>query len=126
MENWSEIIAFTYPHEAHLAKSKLESEGIEVILKDELTTQVNNFYSNAIGGVKLLVKNENLDLAKKILTEGDFLHTTEQKPGAFLSWFNSFSSKLPLIGNTVIEFRLLAVVAFVAVLVLLLLTTLVG
>lgn len=123
MDHWSEIIAFTYPHEAHLAKSKLESEGIEVFLKDELTTQVNNFYSNAIGGVKLFVKNEDMLTAKKILTEGDFLHTSEHKPGAFISWFSSFSSKLPLIGNTVIEFRLLAVVAVLALVVLLLITT---
>ena len=41
-------VTFTYPHEAHLAKNYLESEGIETEIRDELTAQVNNFYSNAI------------------------------------------------------------------------------
>lgn len=50
MDTLTTVLSFTYPHEAHLAKGKLESEGIEVFLKDELTTQVNNFYSHAIGG----------------------------------------------------------------------------
>ena len=45
MDNWITVISFIYPHEAHLAKGKLESEGFEVVIKDELTVQVNNFYS---------------------------------------------------------------------------------
>ncbi|MFR9164915.1 MAG: putative signal transducing protein [Clostridium baratii] len=56
MKDWIEIISFTYPHEAHLAKSLLEASNIEVFIKDEFTIQVNNFYSNAIGGVKILVE----------------------------------------------------------------------
>lgn len=70
MNNWITIISFTYPHEAHLAKTKLESEGIETIIQDELTAQVNNFYSNAIGGVKLLVKESDSNRAFEILKEG--------------------------------------------------------
>ncbi|MCD4730588.1 MAG: DUF2007 domain-containing protein [Bacteroidales bacterium] len=69
MDNWITIISFTYPHEAHMAKAKLESEGIETIIQDELTAQVNNFYSNAIGGVKLLVKESDARRANEILKE---------------------------------------------------------
>lgn len=64
-----QVATYTYPHEAHLAKGPLEAAGIECFLKDELTTQVNNFYSNAIGGVKLLVNAENKELALSILNQ---------------------------------------------------------
>jgi len=54
MKDWVTLLTFTYPHEAHLAKGRLESEGIEVQITDELTVQAYNLYSNAIGGVKLM------------------------------------------------------------------------
>jgi len=73
MENWKTIITFTQPHEAHFAKGLLESEGIETIIRDELTAQVNNFYSNAIGGVKLDVKEFDLINATSILKEGGYI-----------------------------------------------------
>ena len=80
MDNWITIISFTFPHEAHLAKGKLESEGIEVIVKDELTVQINNFYSNAIGGVKLLVKPSDYGNARQILTESGYINERIAEP----------------------------------------------
>jgi len=62
-----QLATFMYPHEAHLAKGKLDAHGIESSLQDELTIQINNFYSNAIGGVKLHVLAEDLDRAKEVL-----------------------------------------------------------
>ena len=73
MQDWNTIIIFTYPHEAYIARTKLESEGIEVRLLDEFTVQVHNFYSNAVGGVKLQVYEKDIVTAKKILTEGGYL-----------------------------------------------------
>jgi len=73
MENWKTIITFTQPHDAHFAKGLLESEEIETILRDELTAQVNNFYSNAIGGVKLDIKECDLIKATSILKEGGYI-----------------------------------------------------
>lgn len=73
MDNWSVLLTFTYPHEAHLAKGYLESEGIETIIQDELTAQVNNFYSNAIGGVKLLVRNGDLERGVEVLKAGGYI-----------------------------------------------------
>lgn len=67
MENWIKIASFTYPHEAHLAKSLLEASEIEVIIKDELTVQVHNFLSNAIGGVKLFIREEDKEEALLLL-----------------------------------------------------------
>jgi hypothetical protein len=62
-----QLATFMYPHEAHLAMGKLDAHGIESSLQDELTIQINNFYSNAIGGVKLHVLAEDLDRAKEVL-----------------------------------------------------------
>ena len=73
MENWRTIITFTQPHEAHFAKGLLESEGIDTIIRDELTAQVNNFYSNAIGGVKLDVKESDFIQATSLLKEGGYI-----------------------------------------------------
>lgn len=73
MENWKEIISFTYPHEAHLAKGLLEASDIDVIIKDELTVQVHNFLSNAVGGVKLFVEKDKVDEALLILKEGGYI-----------------------------------------------------
>lgn len=61
------IKTFTYPHEAYVVRGKLESEGIETFMKDELTVQVHNFYSNAVGGVKLQVLEEDVERALSVL-----------------------------------------------------------
>ncbi len=73
MENWKTIITFTQPHEAHFAKGLLESAGIGTIVRDELTAQINNFYSNAIGGVKLDVRECDFANAISILKEGGYI-----------------------------------------------------
>lgn len=61
------IKTFTYPHEAYVIRGKLESEGIQTFLKDEMTVQVYNFYSNAVGGVKLQVPSEDVERALSII-----------------------------------------------------------
>ncbi len=66
MNNWTVLSTFTYPHEAHIIGGRLESEGIDVQIKDELTAQIYNFYSNAIGGVKLLVRDSDYQKAHQI------------------------------------------------------------
>ena len=113
MNDWITIISFTYPHEAHLAKGKLESEGIEVFIKDELTAQVNNFYSNAIGGVKLLVKESDYNDAYKILIESGYILEKTDSPNKLWTRFDILTSKLPLIGKSAIELRLIILVALI-------------
>ena len=73
MDDLKTLISFTYPHEAHMAKGYLESNGIESILKDEMTVSVNNFYSNAVGGVKLLVQNSDYDNGIRLLKDSGYI-----------------------------------------------------
>lgn len=69
MEQFVTVYTFNYPHEAYVIKGRLESEGIEVFLKDENTVQAYNFLSNAVGGVKLQVRESDVMEAMKIINE---------------------------------------------------------
>jgi hypothetical protein len=62
------IQKFSQSLEAHIMKSKLESEGIECFLEDDHSVAVNWLYSNAIGGVKLKVRDSDADNAQKIIS----------------------------------------------------------
>ena len=72
MEGWSIIKTFTNPQDMYMAKAWLESEGVETVVQDELTAQVNNFYSNAIGGVKLWVRDTDWEQALQLLKTGGY------------------------------------------------------
>jgi hypothetical protein len=61
------VATYEYAHFAHLAKTKLESEGIECFIFDEYTSSMNWFYTNAIGGIKLKVRGEEYEKALTIL-----------------------------------------------------------
>ena len=45
----------------------MESQGIEVYLRDNNIVDSNPLYSNAVGGVKLFVKTEDFEKANEIL-----------------------------------------------------------
>lgn len=60
---------FQYSSEAFIYKAKLESEGIEVFVRDNHTIDSDPFLSNAIGGVKLFVRQEDYENAMLILAD---------------------------------------------------------
>ena len=68
-EKFKQIGSYLYSSEALIYKGKLESEGIDVFIRDNNTLDSNPLYSNAIGGVKLLVKKEDEAKANSILSE---------------------------------------------------------
>jgi hypothetical protein len=61
------IARFSSAIEAHLARTKLESEGIEAFVADEHMISIDPFYDLALGGVKLQTKNSNVKRALKSL-----------------------------------------------------------
>ena len=63
------IATYQYSSEAIIFKGKLESEGIEVFIRDNNIVDTNPLYSNAVGGVKLFVKSEDFFEANRILSE---------------------------------------------------------
>ena len=65
---FQKIATFQYSSEAIIFKGKLESEGIEVFMRDNNMVDSNPLYSNAVGGVKLFVKNDDFDKATDIFS----------------------------------------------------------
>lgn len=63
------IKTFDSSIEAHLLKSKLESEGIECFIIDENIVTLNVLFSNATGGIKLQINSEDLPKATVIVNE---------------------------------------------------------
>lgn len=69
IDNYIILATFPYSTEAQITKSKLEAEGIRVMLLDEKTVDSDPLISQAIGGVKLLVHNDNAAEAIKIYNQ---------------------------------------------------------
>jgi len=67
MHNWVAIASYSRPMDAHLARTKLESEGITCVVNDEYLIRVNWLLSNAIGGVKLMVPEWDEQRARELL-----------------------------------------------------------
>ena len=61
------IRTFQNNFSAHLVLTKLRSAGITCFLKDEFTVTVDPILSNAIGGIKLVIKKEEQEEAIELL-----------------------------------------------------------
>jgi len=63
------VKTFFYDHETLLLEPMLQSAGIEYFLKDHRTVTVDPFISNAIGGIKLQVRQEDVERTLELLKE---------------------------------------------------------
>ena len=68
-DNFKILAVFNYSTEAHVTKSRLDSDGFETMLMDETTIDTDPLVSNAIGGVKLLVHKKDFDKAALVYNE---------------------------------------------------------
>ena len=66
------IKIFNNPIDFHMAKSYLGSFQIDCFEKDEYINQVNPFFTNAVGGIKLQVPSDQVEEAIQLLIEGGF------------------------------------------------------
>ncbi|MGJ0638678.1 hypothetical protein [Xenorhabdus bovienii] len=62
---------FISPLDAHIVLGRMLSEGINAELIDENVVWNNYMYSQALGGVKLLVHNSDIEQAKNVITQID-------------------------------------------------------
>jgi len=72
------LTRYTFYHEYLIVKSKLESEGIEVVLRDDYSITLDPMLSNASGGIKLEVKASQAEKALAVLKTID-LSKSEQE-----------------------------------------------
>ena len=68
-DNYNILAVFEYSTEAHITKSRLDSDGFDTMLIDEKTIDSDPLISNAIGGVKLLVHKNDFKKATEIYNE---------------------------------------------------------
>ena len=80
MSEFITVKASDHPSELMVAKSYLESEDIPCVIKDELISQVYSMASNAWGGAKLQVAEEDFEQAVKLLVEGGFAKKEDYEP----------------------------------------------
>ncbi len=106
MDSFITIKTFSYINELTIIRAHLESEGIECFVKDELTTQVNPFYSNAIGGIKLQVRQSDVVFATEILKEAGLTPDKENQPSKLYDKLDAATDKIPLLKNLRFEQKL--------------------
>lgn len=75
---------FDNPIDAHLLKTKLESEGIVVYLFDENINSINPLYNIATGGIKLNIAEQDLDRAVEVLREIDAAAYVDERDNVLL------------------------------------------
>lgn len=63
------VARFTDAIAAHIAKGRLEAEGITVFMANEHHVWANWLFSNALGGVELQVRQEDETTARQIIAQ---------------------------------------------------------
>jgi len=97
-----------YPQQLWIIKGKLESEGIECFVKDELTVQSYNLYSNAVGGVKLQVLQQDAERAVELLKGLGYIKE-ESIQVDLLTRINRRTSFIPFLKNLDVTYRIVIV-----------------
>ena len=62
---------FNNPVEAHLLRTQLENEGILSFVFDENMISINPFYNVALGGVKVMIHEKDIERASEIVENVD-------------------------------------------------------
>jgi predicted RNA-binding Zn-ribbon protein involved in translation (DUF1610 family) len=65
------VRSFDNNFKANIALTRLESMGIECFFKDDFTVNIDPILSNAIGGIKIQVREEDAQEALKFLQQFD-------------------------------------------------------
>jgi len=113
------LLTFTYPHESAIVIGLLEGRGIKTFMKDEHTVQMQPFYSNAIGGVKLQVSADDFTEAAEILLEAGYIpEGAAQQPG-FFEKLEALTAGVPLLNRISPEARMLVIAAAIIIFIML-------
>lgn len=117
MPNLVTIWAFSYQHQMLIIRGRLEAEGIQTFAQDELTIQIDPLYSNALGGIKLMVNEQDVPRAIEILAESGLVKREELQTEEFLTRLDNYTRQLPLIGKASFERRLFVLVSLAVTLI---------
>ena len=66
-DEWVEVRSCEWIHEALFLKSVLDAAGIEAVIPNEQTLAIQPLYGNLLGGVRVLVREDDFERATEIL-----------------------------------------------------------
>jgi hypothetical protein len=81
-EEWVVVRNCWWLHEAHLIVAVLETEGIETFVPDSHVASIRPELSGALGGIRVLVRESDLELAHEILSSE--AETDHSDPGMLM------------------------------------------
>lgn len=91
MDKLVNIRSFFNNMEFEMAKSYLESCGIECFARDEMTNRT--YVNNVNGGVKLDVREEQAEEAIKLLKEKGYIKDEDFEPNPAMKWLTKILNK---------------------------------
>ncbi|MBK9147436.1 MAG: DUF2007 domain-containing protein [Flavobacteriales bacterium] len=114
MDTFVTVATFMWPTDAVVPCALLESAGIKAHVKDEMTVQIQNLASQAVGGLKIQVPADDAEHARDILREAGFLvEGSEENPHFWLA-IDRATRRVPLLGRIdLLMARVLVLVAIV-------------
>lgn len=74
-----QIASFFWPHEYLTLKAYLEDCGIEVYMLNETTITIDPLLSNALGGIRMMVPEEQAAEATRLIDEFRNGHSIDEK-----------------------------------------------
>ena len=77
-EKFKLLRRFQYSSEAVIYQGKLESDGIEVFMRDQNLID-STMYSNLFGGIKMYVKTEDFQRANEILKDVNLFSVDDEQ-----------------------------------------------
>lgn len=69
MENFQVVAIFTYPSEYAVLELLLQQKQIRYVFQNATMVGVLPFHSNAVGGIRLMVHQDDLESTKEILND---------------------------------------------------------
>ena len=126
MPEWITFLTFKHSVEAHMIKTRLESEGIDVFLKNEHMAQVLPYVSEPAGPIKLQVREGDFERAASLLKASGYLKQEKRgfRKSALIKGIDLFTSRIPGIKNIPLQLRAILVAAILLVIIALIVSLL--
>lgn len=69
MQNYVQLAIFTFPSEYTVLEHLLQQGGVRYFFRNETMISVLPFHSNAVGGIRLMVHPEDVEVSKQIISD---------------------------------------------------------
>ena len=127
MASWVTLLTFNQSAQAYMIKTKLESEGIDVLIKNEHSAQIIPYVSEPAGPIKLQVNEKDAGKAAGILKQSGYLKEEQRafRKSALIKGMDIFTSRIPGLKNIPLQLRVILVAAILLVIITLIVSLLI-